>query len=78
MMLQVEFAATAPDVGQPKEVRTTLLPLVRPVNGLKMTVLAGSAMFARLTIKAEKSPFLIAAVGTVKTCGSATLSKRCS
>ena len=53
MMLQVEFAATAPDVGQPNELRTTLLPLCCPENGLKITVFAQFAMLLRLTISAE-------------------------
>src|SRR5829696_1625753 len=76
MMLQVEFAATAPEVGQPKEVRTTLLPLCWPENGLKITVFAELAILLRLTIRAEKSPRRIASVGTVKICGSAMLSLR--
>ena len=54
--------------------RTTLLPLCCPENGLKITVFAELAMLLRLTISAEKSPRRIASVGTVKICGSATLS----
>ena len=76
MMLQVEFDATAPEVGQPKDVRTTLVPLCTPENGLKITVFAESVMLLRLTISAEKSPRLMASVGTVKICGSAMLSFR--
>ena len=34
IILQVELAETAPEVGQPNDVRTTLLPLVVPENGL--------------------------------------------
>src|ERR1043166_2419322 len=78
MMLHVELAAPAPDVGRPREVRVTFLPLCLPENGLKMTVFAGSLMLLRLTMSEEKSPLRIACVGTVKSCGSATLSKRCS
>ncbi len=73
-MLQVELAGNAPDVGQLNELRTTLLPLCVPENGLKITVFAEFAMLVRLTISAEKSPRRMASVGTVKTCGSATLS----
>ncbi len=76
MMLQVEFAGNAPEVGQPNDVRTTLLPLCMPENGLKITVFAAAAMLLRLTISAEKSPRRIASVGTVKICGSAMLSFR--
>ncbi len=76
IMLQVELAGSAPEVGQPKEVRTTLLPLCTPEKGLKITVFAGSAMLLRFTISAEKSPLRIANVGTVKSCGSAMLSFR--
>src|SRR5215510_4951740 len=76
MMLQVELTGNAPEVGQLKELRTTLLPFCTPENGLKITVFAEEAMLLRLTIRAEKSPRLIASVGTVKICGSATLSFR--
>src|SRR5215213_3961670 len=78
MTLQVEPVARAPVVGQPKEVRTTLLPLAVPEKGLKITVFAAAAMLVRFVINSEKSPRRIAAVGTVKSCGSAMLSLRCS
>src|SRR5688572_25605856 len=76
IMLQVEFAGSAPEVGQPNDVRTTLLPCCTPENGLKITVFAEAAMLFLFTINAEKSPRRIASVGTVNICGSATLSLR--
>ncbi len=74
MMLHVELEANAPEVGHPNDVRTTLLPLCVPENGLKITVFPAFAMLLRLTMSAEKSPRRIASVGTVKICGSAMLS----
>jgi len=74
MMLQVELLGSAPEVGQPNELRTTLLPLCTPENGLKITVFPALAMLLRLTMSAEKSPRRMASVGTVKICGSAMLS----
>ena len=56
--------------------RTTFEPLCVPENGLKITVFAELVILVRLAIRAEKSPRRIASVGTVKICGSATLSLR--